>query len=360
MNTQVPNWTSEFARSFKDATSLFQFLEWELSEHLKEVTKTYPLFIPFRLAEKIKVQGPNGVLAKEFLPLDEELDEELNLWGMDDPIGDKRFHKAPQLIHRYSSRVLFTATNICPVHCRYCFRKNELNQKDELFEAAFEQTLNYLSNNRGISEIIFTGGDPFTLSNEKIERYLIAFAEIPHIKDIRFHTRYPVILPERFDEGLKNILSNAARKFRTVSIAIHANHVDEFDNEAIKCIKELNLLPIQLLSQTVLLKGINDSFYDLLKLFELFIDLKVRPYYLHHPDRVKGGMHFYLPLTQGRRIYSSLRKFLPGWAIPHYVIDLPGGDGKISAFNPESEDYSGQFLNLDGQVFELQEPEISH
>ncbi|MGE3610307.1 MAG: KamA family radical SAM protein [Bacteriovoracaceae bacterium] len=359
MKTQK-TWANEFARSFKDLKSLYQFLGWELDAELLKVTQTYPLFIPYRLAEKIKNHGPQSALAKEFLPGHDELNEELNLWGMDDPIGDKRFHKAPQIIHRYNSRVLFTPTTVCPVHCRYCFRKNELNHKDELFEAEFESTLNYLAQNKNISEIIFTGGDPFTLSNEKLEKYLAAFASIPSIKDIRFHSRYPVIFPERFDAELKVVLHQYAKQFRTLSIAIHANHTDEFDQEALDCIKELQKLPIQLLSQTVLLKGINDSFYDLLKLFELFIDLKIRPYYLHHPDRVKGGMHFYLPLSQGRRIYSSLRKFLPGWAIPHYVIDLPGGDGKISAFNPESEDYSGQFLTLDGQALELQEPEISN
>ena len=328
------------------------------SADLKSVTDTYPLFVPYRLAVLIKNQGKNGVLAREFLPDLSELDQDFNRAGLLDPIGDKAFHKAPQLIHRYPSRALFNPTSVCPVHCRYCFRKNELNQKDELFHSQFEETLDYLRSHPEISEIIFTGGDPFTLSNEKILFYLKAFAKISSIKDIRFHSRYPVIMPERFDEGLLSILTESSSSFRTLSLAIHINHASEVDDLARATIKTLSALPVQLLSQTVLLKGVNDEASTLMELYQLLIELKVRPYYLHHPDRVKGGMHFYLPLEQGRRIYASLRSQLPGWALPQYVIDLPGGEGKISAFNPETWAYSGSFLNLQGQSTPVKEPDF--
>lgn len=351
-------WTTEFSRSFKKLADLYQFLEWEIPEGLEKVTETYPLFIPRRLAEKIKTQGPDGVLAREFLPLSMELDEKLNLEGMLDPIGDKNFNKAPQLIHRYPSRALFTATNICPVHCRYCFRKNELDAQDELFQKEFSQTIAYLKEHPEVTEIIFTGGDPFTLSNEKIKNYLDAFASVPSILDIRFHTRYPVIFPERIDSTLVKILSEATKRFRTVSVAVHTNHISEFDEQSEMAIEALSQAPLQLLSQTVLLKGVNDSLYELLNLMNLFLRLKIRPYYLHHPDRVKGGMHFYTPLETGRKLYSSLRKHLPGWAIPNYVIDVPGGHGKISAFNPETTSFSGHFLSLNGEEISLQEPDF--
>lgn len=351
------SWTSSFSASFKNIHELYRFLGWELTPALEKVAKTYPVFIPRRLAEKIKVQGPESVLAREFLPMDMELDPDFK--GLEDPIGDKTYHKAPQLIHRYESRALFTPTTICPVHCRYCFRKNELNVADEIFQQDFAETLSYLKNHPEISEIIFTGGDPLTLSNEKLEKYLTAFSEISSIKDIRFHTRYPVILPERIDEGFITLMEKFAKVFRTMTLAIHANHAEEFDEINRQAIRKLTSSSMQILSQTVLLKGINDSTEVLLNLYQEFISLKVRPYYLHHPDQVKGGMHFYLPLRQGREIYHGLRKLIPGWAIPHYVIDIPGGHGKIGAMNPESTTFSGQLISKDGEPVSIQEPDFS-
>lgn len=350
------SWTDKFSTAYKNVAELYRFLEWEMPPAIEKVADTYPLFIPLRLAAKIKNQGPDGVLAREFLPHELEIDPDLK--GLMDPIGDRTFNVAPQLIHRYPNRVLFTPTTICPVHCRYCFRKNELNSSEELFHAEFDKTLSYLKAHTEITEIIFTGGDPLTLSNAKISKYLQAFSEIKSIKDIRFHTRYPLILPERIDAGLIEVLTDATGKFRTVSIAIHANHADEFDSDCKEAITLLAKTQVQLLSQTVLLKGINDSAQVLADLLEVFITLKIRPYYLHHPDRVQGGMHFYASLQQGRRIYAQLRQRLPGWALPHYVIDVPGGHGKVPAFNPEQTAFSGQLLSQNGELISVPEPDF--
>lgn len=352
------NWTSEFKDSFKTLKDLYLFLGWTIPSAHLGVEKTYPIFVPRRLAQKIKDEGPLGILAKEFLPLDLELDQDLNGKGFDDPIGDKSYLRAPQLIHRYESRALFAPTTICPVHCRYCFRKNELNTSDDIFQQDFEKTLSYLKEHREISEIIFTGGDPLTLSNERLEKYLKAFSEIPSIRDVRFHTRYPVILPERIDQGLLDVLNRYSKVFRTVSVVVHTNHVNEFDSTVDRAIERLCETKVQLLSQSVLLKGVNDSKESLMELIQKLMDLRIRPYYLHHPDRVKGGMHFYLPLSEGRKLYHSLRKELPGWAIPHYVIDIPGGHGKVSAFNPETQNYSGTLLSKDGEAIMISESDL--
>jgi lysine 2,3-aminomutase len=347
------NWKNNFQEAYKRSSELYQFLGWD-SSVASIVEADYPLFIPKKLAEKIKAQGPDGVLAREFLP---DVREMKSL-GMNDPIGDKEYYKAPQLIHRYPSRALFTPTTICPVLCRYCFRKNELHAEEEMFQADFEKTLEYLRSHPEISEIIFTGGDPLTLSNEKLNKYLEAFAEISSIKDIRFHSRYPVIMPSRLDEGFKELLQKMSKKFRTISLAIHANHQDEFDEESRGKILELAQINVQLLSQTVLLKDVNDSVEALVALMQEFMTLKVRPYYLHHPDQVKGGMHFYLPLETGRALYSALRNHLPGWAIPTYVIDIPGGAGKVGAFNPETFTFSGQLIGRNGSQNTVQEPDL--
>lgn len=345
------SWNNEFAESFKTLASLYEFLGRPLSEELERVAKTYPVFVPKRLAQKIKSQGMDGPLAQEFLPHALELRDE----GLTDPIGDEAFFKAPQLIHRYESRALFTPTSICPVHCRYCFRKNELNSPHELFQNDFEKTLQYLKENPKVSEIIFTGGDPLTLSNERLDKFLSGFAGVTSIKDIRFHTRYPVILPSRIDDGLISLVEKYHDRFRTISLVIHANHESEFDQESKVAIKKLSKTGIQLLSQSVFLKGVNDSPDSILSLMNTFLENKIRPYYLHHPDKVKGGLHFSLTLKEGREIYLKMRDKLPGWAIPHYVIDLPGGAGKISAFNPETTEFSGRFLTKAGESLSYEE-----
>jgi len=344
---------------FRNIQELYAFLEWPIPHNVEKVCATFSTFIPERIAKKIKTQGKDSVLAKEFLPDLKELDANLNLEGLFDPIGDKNFNRAPQIIHRYQSRVLFTPTLACPIHCRYCFRRNELNAKDDLFKIQLQDTLYYLKNHTEINEIIFTGGDPLSLSNEKIDKYLQLFSEISHIKHIRFHSRYPVILPSRIDDDFIRMINDYSTHFQTLSLAIHANHIEEFDEEVNLAINKMSQTRCQLLSQTVLLKGVNDNLNDLKNLMEHFISLKIRPYYLHHPDQVFGGMHFYLPLSRGRKVYSLLRKSLPGWAIPQYVVDIPGGEGKVSAFNPESFEFKGQLINKNGQFVEYKEPSLT-
>jgi lysine 2,3-aminomutase len=352
---KTPSWTTEFAAAFRTLPDLYRFLDWDPPAGALAVAQTYPLFVPRRLARMIKAEGPGGVLAREFLPDGAEL---ALSEGLADPIGDQAFLRAPQLVHRYKTRALFTPTSVCPVHCRYCFRKNELAADHDLFQRDFDQTLAYLARHPEVTELIFTGGDPLTLSNDRLETYLSAFADLGTLRDVRFHTRYPVILPERLDAGFADLLREYRGRFRTLSLAIHVNHVRELDDEVRDRVRSLNGLPVQLLSQTVLLRGVNDSVTALRELIDELVSLRVRPYYLHHPDQVKGGLHFYLPLAEGRVLYQALRDELPGWALPQYVIDIPGGHGKVAAFNPETYAFEGRLISRTGAVVELREPEL--
>ncbi len=349
------SWTTEFASAFKDLSELHRFLGWDHRPGISSVAKAYPLFIPQGLARKIKAEGPDGVLAREFLPHESEIDVSE---GLADPIGDKAFLKAPQLIHRYRSRALFTPTSVCPVHCRYCFRKNELDAGHDLFHRDFDRTLAYLSGHPEITELILTGGDPLTLSNDRLRTYLAAFAELGTLKDVRIHTRYPVILPQRLDAGFVDLIEEFGERFRTLSVSVHVNHAREIDGEVRARVGLLRKLPVQLLAQTVLLRGVNDSELALLELMEELISMKIRPYYLHHPDQVKGGLHFYLPLEEGRRLYQTLRDQLPGWALPQYVIDIPEGHGKVGAYNPEAYEFSGRLISRRGDLVEHREPQL--
>lgn len=338
------NWTHEFKDSLKTREELQEFFEVDVPE-IK-----YPIFIPRVFAAKILFAGPESALWKQFIPRAEEGNFDL---GRLDPIGDKVHAKNNQLIHRYENRVLFTPTTVCPVLCRYCFRKNELSEKDEIFDQKFKEALAYLTVNHEINEVIFTGGDPFILSNEKLANYIQEFSEIESLKYIRFHTRTPVILPSRIDEGLIALLTSASHLFKRCMVMIHVNHVSELTEDVQDAIKLLTENNIEVFSQSVLLKGVNDTTDDLYNLFSELADLKVKPYYLHHPDEARGAMHFYMGLEEGRRIFAPLHNKLPGWALPQYIIDIPGGEGKTPAFNPESFEFKGELINRNGEKVKI-------
>ncbi|PIK15011.1 KamA family radical SAM protein [Halobacteriovorax sp. JY17] len=334
----MESWQEEFKQSIKSHEALESFFN-------KSFPKTgYPILIPRSLAQRIREKGLDSPLGRQFLPTHEETSTE----GLIDPIGDHHQSPISQIVHRYKNRILFFPTQVCPVICRYCFRKNELSTNDELFKSNFEKVLSYIREHEEIEEIIFSGGDPLILSDEKIQSYLTKFSKISHIKYIRFHTRTPIILPSRITETFCDMIKEFKTKFQQIHLVVHANHRDEFTEENREAIKKLRNHGINLLSQSVLLKDINNSKEDLLALINEFIKLDIRPYYLHHPDQVRGGLHFMLSLEEGRKIYSTLRDELPGWAMPNYIIDIPGGEGKVNAYNPETYHFSGHLLSKNG------------
>ncbi|MFZ4713460.1 MAG: KamA family radical SAM protein [Bacteriovoracaceae bacterium] len=329
------SWKESMRSAFKNSLALEVFLNQKIAQ------TSFPLFVPHKLAKKIKNLGPMSALWKQFIPSHLEN----NSSGLIDPIGDQKHSQGSQIIHRYQNRVLFMPTSVCPVMCRYCFRKNELTENLDFLTPDFEKTLQYLNSHTEINEVIFSGGDPFILTDEKLDFYLSAFSKIPHLKYIRFHTRTPIVMPERVTAGLIEVLTRHQASFSKLFIALHINHMEELDPEVEDAICRLSEHRIELLSQTVLLKGINDDVSTLKELLETLVDMNVRPYYLHHPDPVKGGSHFMLTLKEGRTIYGKLRDLLPGWALPQYIIDIPEGFGKVLAFNGESLDFGGYLLS---------------
>lgn len=332
-------WQSELALAFKTTKDLSEFLGWPLSP-LAE----YPLLVPRPLAEMIKAQGAEGVLARQFVSSSFELNTE----GEIDPIGDTAHQKTSQLIHRYHNRALLIPTTRCPVNCRYCFRKNELH--DDVFSNDRLATLNYLKEHSEIEEIIFTGGDPLILSDEKLKSWLDDLSDINHIRYVRFHTRVPVILPSRLTVELSEMLTSFQNRFEIVMV-VHTNHKSEWSPEALETLQLFS--HFNWLSQSVLLKEVNDSSECLIELFRFLSNQNIRPYYLHHPDQVKGASHFCLSLEEGRKIWAQLHHRLPGWMMPQYVVDIPGGSGKVQAFNPENFEFSGSLIDRLGQQVEV-------
>lgn len=340
MQTNLISQQESWQEQFRD--SLTSYTEAQFFFDLKEKLELdYEIRLPRSFAHKIKKAGPKSVLWKQFVPSHAEH----NQTGFFDPTGDRVHAKGGGVIHRYKNRILFTPTLTCPIICRYCFRKNTLTEKDKIFSQNMGQLQKYLEEHPEINEVILTGGDPLILNNQKLE-LIIATLIQTRVKFFRIHTRTPIILPRRIDEGFIELLNIAVQNFLRVNLVIHTNHLDEIDHEVKNAFLKLKMTAIDLRTQSVLLKDINDNVQDLYLLFEALISLGATPYYLHHPDVVRGGMHFYISPKKGREIYLKLRNLLPGWALPHYVIDHPTGEGKRLIFESEMPDFTKNLPKL--------------
>ncbi len=339
----MKTWQEDFKSAIKNYQDLENFLD-------KKIPHTnFKSFLPIPFLEKIKIAGPNSPLWKQFIPCDSENTSN----GLKDPIGDQKYLVTKNLIHRYENRALLIPTTICPVSCRYCFRKNELETSDLVFKADLQNSLEYLKAHPEINEIILTGGDPLILSNEKLHEIILELKAISSIKFLRIHTRTPIILPNRIDGGLIEVLNLAKKYFSQVALMIHTNHQSELDEEVKQALTRLKKADILLFSQTVLLKDINLNLDTLVDLFSQLAGMGIIPYYLHHPDRAFGTDHFQVELETGRQVYAQLRKKLSGWMIPEYIIDIPEGHGKVSAFNPEGIKFNGELLDINGKMIRI-------
>lgn len=329
----MSNWKESFRQSSK------------LSQDSTFLQSNFKTLITPLIAEKIKKYGVDSPIGKQFIPAYDETDALKQSTGLLDPIADEKYLAAPGLIHRYPNRALYIPTSTCPVHCRYCFRRNEIENQTEIFERDIEAAVEYLKMNPEIDEIIFTGGDPLSLDTPRLEKIIVEFKKISSLHYLRFHTRFISTIPERIDEAFLNFLKNTTPHFKSINVVLHINSHLEICHEVEQAILKLRETKVTLLSQSVLLKDVNNNADQLVRLFKKLSDLGVRPYYLHHADKVFGATHFMTSLEEGRKIYHEVRKQLSGWMIPEYVIDLPSGGGKVPAYNSEHFEFSGKFIN---------------
>jgi lysine 2,3-aminomutase len=304
---------------------------------LTRVAEKYPVAITPEIAALIDPDDPGDAIARQFVPSEAELDTTPEERAY--PIGDDRHSPVPGIVHRHKDRVLFKPVLTCPVYCRFCFRREQVGQSNAgaLSPEATEAALAYVDAHPEIREVIFTGGDPFVLSPRRIAELSQAFAAIPHVALLRWHTRVPVVDPSRVtDDFVAALLVPSA----TTWIALHANHPREFTPAATRAIARLIDAGIPLLSQSVLLKGVNADVDTLEALMRAFLANRIKPYYLHHPDLAPGTAHFRVTIEDGRALARGLRARVTGLAMPDYVLDIPGGYAKVSLLSDEVEDLS--------------------
>lgn len=244
-----------------------------------------------------------------------------------DPIGDQAHSPVKGIVHRYPDRVLLKAVHICPVYCRFCFRREMVGPQGDgtLSPEELSAAFGYIREHPEIWEVILTGGDPLVLSPRRLAAIMRGLAEIPHVKIVRFHTRVPVVEPDRIDAAMIAALKESGK---VVYIALHANHPREMTDAARAACARLVDAGFPMVSQTVLLRGVNDDPAVLCDLMKAFVETRIKPYYLHHPDLAPGTGHFRLDIAEGQKIVSALRGTISGLCQPTYVLDIPGGHGK--------------------------------
>jgi len=272
----------------------------------------------------LRGRSADDPLALQFLPDSREMHSLAHERA--DPIGDGAHSPVPGIVHRYPDRVLLKAAHACAVYCRFCFRREMIGSNGTaLMGDALDAAIDYIRGRPEVWEVILTGGDPFTLSARRLADIIARLAAIAHLSIIRIHTRAPIVAPDSIDDPLIRALQNPL----PVYLAVHVNHPDEITESVVAALRRLSDGGIVLLSQTVLLKGVNDDATVLETLLRRLVRLKVRPYYLHHPDLAPGTSHFRVPIEAGQALMRALRGRLSGLCQPTYVLDIPGGYGKV-------------------------------
>ena len=311
------------ARSLEDLQAL-GLVGPDVPDALRRVAARYAVAVTPGLVTAMRDGDPDGALRRQYLPAAEELTE--TAAELADPIGDAAHSPVPGIVHRYDDRVLLNVLKTCAVYCRFCFRREMVGPGARGLDAeGLARALAYIRAHEEVWEVILSGGDPLTLSPRRIDAILSELARIGHVGVVRFHTRVPAVAPERVTPDL----IAALRRFPAVFVVLHANHPDEITPAVGAAIARLVDAGIPMLSQSVLLRGVNDDAAVLARLFKTLVRNRVKPYYLHHADLARGTGHFRTTLAEGQAIVEALRAGHSGLCQPQYVLDLPGGAGKI-------------------------------
>ncbi|MCG8583731.1 MAG: EF-P beta-lysylation protein EpmB [Pirellulales bacterium] len=318
-------WQEEMKRAIRDAAELCRVLSLprELADEARRAAGDFPLFAPRPYVARMRRGDVHDPLLRQVLPIDAE--NTLAPGFVADPVADHAAEITPGLLHKYHGRVLLVTTGACAVHCRYCFRRHYPYAEVPKSVDAWEPAIDAIAGDASINEVILSGGDPLTLADETLGELVERLEQIEHLRVLRIHTRLPIMIPQRVDDALCDLLAGT----RLVPyVVVHANHAAEIDEHVAAAIQRLQAAGAAVLNQSVLLAGVNDSVEALEELSRRLIELRVQPYYLHQLDRVDGAAHFEVPVERGKEILKALRERLPGYAVPRYVQEVPGAEGK--------------------------------
>jgi lysine 2,3-aminomutase len=318
---------------------------------LAKAANLFPIRINSYLLSLINT--PDDPLARQFIPSARELRDQS---GGCDPLNEIGQSPTPLVVHRYPGRVIFMVSARCAAHCRFCLRKHHPISGAQVCAATLAAGFAYIQSNRRINEVILSGGDPFMLDDTSLLDILAALRALPHLRTLRIHTRIPVVWPQRVTPSLIRRLG----ALHPLYINVHINHPCEITPETTRALHRMADAGIPLGSQTVLLNKVNDSASVLGTLFEELLENRVRPYYLHQVDHVRGTAHYQVPVEKGLSLVRRLQGHLSGMAMPRYMIDLPGGGGKIELLPDDiiqKKAHHWEVVNFNGRRFKYSPPQ---
>ncbi|MCC6407211.1 MAG: KamA family radical SAM protein [Planctomycetes bacterium] len=354
------DWRWQFRHRVTTLEELARFLPIPAAEWAarSQVLSDFRMGITPYYLSLIDADDPNDPLLRQVVPLAEE-----NLYravGDEDPLGEEKFSPVPGITHRYPDRVLMVLSNNCAIYCRYCTRKRTMYDGASA-DVEIDRMVDYIARTPSVRDVVVSGGDPLNFATAKLDSILSKLRAIPHLEIIRIGTRVPVALPQRIDDELCEMLA----RHHPLWINVHYNHPNELTPDAARACDKLSRAGVPLNNQAVLLKGVNDDVATIKALCHGLMKMRVRPYYLYQCDPVRGAEHFRTPIAKGIEIIEGLRGHTSGLAIPTYVIDAPGGGGKI----PVQPDYllhydreKGRALlrNYQGKLYEYLEPRAAN
>ena len=318
-------WQKALREAVRDPRELLDLLGLDrLAPRLSdEAMVQFPLRVPRGFVARMRRGDPRDPLLRQVLPLDDEM-RPMPGFGLD-AVGDGAAKTAPGVIQKYRGRALLVATGSCAIHCRYCFRRHFPYAEETAARDGWREAVDLIRQDASIEEVLLSGGDPLSLSNGKLAELTGALADIPHLRRLRIHSRLPIVVPERVDDGLMGWLSTLPWP---VTLVVHANHANEFDGTVDAALGRLRAAGVHLLNQAVLLRGVNDSVDALGALSERGFAAGVLPYYLHQLDRVAGVAHFEVDDARARALHAGLAVRLSGYLVPRLVREIPGDTGK--------------------------------
>ena len=318
-------WQQALRAAVRDPRELLDLLGLDrLAPRLSdEAMVQFPLRVPRGFVARMRRGDPRDPLLRQVLPLDDEM-RPMPGFGLD-AVGDGAAKTAPGVIQKYRGRALLVATGSCAIHCRYCFRRHFPYAEETAARDGWREAVDLIRQDASIEEVLLSGGDPLSLSNGKLAELTGALADIPHLRRLRIHSRLPIVVPERVDDGLMGWLSTLPWP---VTLVVHANHANEFDGTVDAALGRLRAAGVHLLNQAVLLRGVNDSVDALAALSERGFRAGVLPYYLHQLDRVAGVAHFEVDDAHARALHAGLAARLSGYLVPRLVREIPGDTGK--------------------------------
>ena len=318
-------WQQALREAVRDPRELLDLLGLDrLAPRLSdEAMVQFPLRVPRGFVARMRRGDPRDPLLRQVLPLDDEM-RPMPGFGLD-AVGDGAAKTAPGVIQKYRGRALLVATGSCAIHCRYCFRRHFPYAKETAARDGWRDAVDLIRRDASIEEVLLSGGDPLSLSNGKLAELTGALADIPHLRRLRIHSRLPIVVPERVDDGLMGWLTALPWP---VTLVVHANHANEFDGTVDAALGRLRAAGVHLLNQAVLLRGVNDSVDALGALSERGFAAGVLPYYLHQLDRVAGVAHFEVDDAHARALHAGLAARLSGYLVPRLVREIPGDTGK--------------------------------